>query len=121
MDQLNNYADTRLIQGCIYCGATAKTRDHVPSKCLLEVPYPTNLPVVGCCNSCNQSFSIDEEYFVCLIESVLCDSTDPKKIARPSVARKMENSPKLRKRIEDSRTTVDGLSGFIAEMDRIQD
>ena len=119
MDQLNNYSDSRLINGCIYCGAYADTRDHVPSKCLLEAPYPTNLPVVGCCYSCNQSFSIDEEYFVCLIESVRCDSTDPAKITRPSVARKMEKSSALRERIENSRTVVDGISGFIPEMERI--
>jgi len=120
MDQLNNYADSRLINGCIYCGAPADTRDHVPSKCLLEAPYPTNLPVVGCCDACNQSFSIDEEYFVCLIESALCGSTDPAKISRRSVARKMEQSISLRKRIEDSRRVVDGQSGFFVEIERVE-
>lgn len=120
MDQLNNYADSRLIRGCIYCGASADTRDHVPSKCLLEAPYPTNLPVVGCCDTCNQDFSIDEEYLVCLIESARCGSTDPANIARPSVARKMEKSSALRKRIEDSWIIVDGISGFVPEMERVQ-
>src|SRR5690242_16264078 len=98
MDQLNNLADNRLIHGCIYCGGLAETRDHVPSKCLLEQPYPTNLPVVGCCDSCNQNFSKDEQYFVCLLESVLCGSTDPGKIKRRSVVKIMENSPALRQR-----------------------
>jgi len=119
MDQLNNYADNRLIRGCIYCAGPADTRDHVPSKCLLEQPYPTNLPVVGCCESCNQDFSRDEQYFVCLLESVLCGSTDPEKIGRPSVARTMQNSPALRERIENSRTEVDGQIAFIPEMERI--
>lgn len=120
MDQLNNYADNRLIRGCIYCAGSADTRDHVPSKCLLEKPYPTNLPVVGCCEACNQSFSKDEQYFVCLIESALCGSTDPEKIGRPSVARIMEKSPALRKRIEASRTEVDGRVAFIPEHERIE-
>lgn len=60
MDQLNNFADSRLLNGCIYCGGSSETREHVPSKCLLDRPYPTNLNVVGCCESYNQSFSKDE-------------------------------------------------------------
>lgn len=119
MEQLNNYADNRLIYDCIYCGATSDTRDHVPSKCLLEKPFPDNLPVVGCCYSCNQNFSKDEQYFVCLIESVLCGSTDPEKIGRPSVARIMQNSPALRQRIENSKTEMNGQIAFVPEIDRI--
>ncbi len=120
MVQLNNYADSRLLNGCIYCGGRADTRDHVPSKCLLEHPYPTNLYVVGCCDSCNQSFSQDEEYFVCLIESVLCGSTDPEKIQRPSVANILRKSPALKKRIDDSRKEVDGLILYEPEIGRIR-
>jgi len=119
MDQLNNFTDNRLIRGCIYCVGSADTRDHVPSKCLLEQPYPANLPVVGCCDSCNQDFSKDEQYLVCLIESVLCGSTDPEKIARPSVARIMQNSPALRQRIENSKTEVDGQIAFVPEIERL--
>jgi hypothetical protein len=119
MEQLNNFADNRLIQGCAYCACSADTRDHVPSKCLLEQPYPANLPVVECCNSCNQDFSKDEQYLVCLIESVLCGSTDPEKIARPSVARIMQNLPALRQRIENSKTEVDGQIAFFPEIERL--
>lgn len=119
MKQLNNFADNRLINGCIYCGGISDTRDHVPSKCLLEQPFPDNLPVVGCCDSCNQNFSKDEQYFVCLIESVLCGSTNPEKIGRPSVARIMQNSPTLRQRIENSKTEVDGQIAFVPEIERI--
>lgn len=119
MEQLNNFADNRLIRGCIYCGGSAETRDHVPSKCLLEPPYPSNLPVVGCCYNCNQDFSKDEQYFVCLIESVLCGSTEPEKIRRLSVARMMQNSPALRQRIENSKTEVNGQIAFIPEIERI--
>ena len=100
MDQLRDYADSRLLNGCICCGGPAETREHVPSRCLLEQPYPDNLPVVGSCASCNQGFSKDEEYLVCLVESALCGSTDPDKIKRPSVARMLRNSPALRARLE---------------------
>lgn len=120
MDQLNPFADNRLIRGCIYCSNPADTRDHVPSKCLLEQPYPTNLPVVGCCDSCNQDFSKDEQYFACLIESVLCGSTDPEKIGRPSVARIMQDSPALRQRIENSKIEVDGQIAFVPEIERLK-
>lgn len=119
MDQLKTYSDNRLLDGCIYCGNPPDTRDHVPSKCLLEHPYPSNLPVVGCCSTCNHGFSKDEEYFVCLIESVLCGSTDPEKIRRPSVAKIMQNSPALRKRIEASRTETNGQIAFTPETERI--
>ncbi len=120
MKQLNNFADNRLIHGCVYCGDTPDTRDHVPSKCLLEPPFPDNLPVVDCCYSCNQNFSKDEQYFVCLIESVLCGSTDPEEIGRSSVARIMQNSPSLRQRIENSKTEVDGQIAFIPEIERLK-
>lgn len=119
MEQKNNYADNRLIRGCIYCGDVADTRDHVPSKCLLEKPYPENLPVVGCCYSCNQAFSKDEQYFVCLVESVLCGSTDPEKIQRASVAKVMQELPALRHRIERSKTEINGQVAFVPEMERV--
>lgn len=120
MDQLTDYADDRLVRGCIYCDGANETRDHVPSKCLLEPPYPPNLPVVGCCDDCNQDFSRDEQYFVCLIESVLCGSTDPEKMNRPSVARIMQSLPLLRQRIENSKIEVDGKIAFVPENERIQ-
>ena len=106
MDQLRDFADSRLLSGCIYCGGPAETRDHVPSRCLLERPYPENLPVVASCARCNQGFSKDEEYLVCLIESALCGSTDPDKIKRPTVANILRNSPTLRARIESAQIRV---------------
>lgn len=120
MQHLNNLADDRLIRGCVYCAGPAETRDHVPSKCLLERPFPSNLPVVGCCDSCNQDFSRDEQYFVCLIESVLCGSTDPKEFGRPSVAKIMQDSPALRQRIENSKTDLAGQIAFVPEMERVR-
>lgn len=120
MNQLNAFADNRLVHGCIYCAGPAETRDHVPSKCLLEQPYPSNLPVVGCCDSCNQNFSKDEQYLVCFIESVLSGSTDPDRIARPSVARIMQKSPALRQRIENSKVEVNGQVAFVPENERLK-
>ncbi|WP_194864409.1 hypothetical protein [Alloalcanivorax profundimaris] len=120
MDQKQNFADDRLIIGCIYCGGPPETRDHVPSRILLEPPYPDNLPVVDACLACNHGFSKDEQYFVCLLESVLTGSTDPEKIKRPSVAKAMQRSPALRSRIEAAKTMINNRSAFIPEGDRIK-
>jgi hypothetical protein len=119
MNQLKNLADDRLINGCIYCGGVAETRDHVPSRILLEPPYPENLPVVGCCEQCNQGFSKDEEYVVCLIEAVLAGSTNPDGIKRSGVARSLRRSPALQARIDAARREVDGRIEFAVETDRM--
>ena len=119
MDQLRDYADSRLLNGCIYCGGPAETREHVPSRCLLQRPYPDNLPVVGSCATCNQGFSEDEQYLVCLVESALCGSTDPDKIKRPSVARILRNAPALRAKLESARTETDGKVQFALERHRV--
>lgn len=119
MDQLRDYADSRLLNGCIYCGGPAETRDHVPSRCILERPYPANLPVVGSCAECNKGFSKDEQYFVCLVEAALCGSTDPNKIRRPSVARILQNTPALRARIDSAKTETDGRVQFAVERHRV--
>ena len=78
MDQLRDYADSRLIQDCIYCdGGHQETRDHVPSKAFLDSPFPDNLPVVPSCHACNHGFAVDEEYLSCLIECCLAGSANP--------------------------------------------
>lgn len=120
MDQLLELADDRLINNCIFCGAEADTRDHVPSRILLDSPYPENLPVVGACKICNQGFSKDEQYLVCFLESVLVGSTEPEKIQRPSVARAMKRAPALRARIESAKSEFNGQIIFNPEEDRIK-
>ncbi|MFM5135422.1 hypothetical protein [Aeromonas rivipollensis] len=120
MDQLLDLADDRLINGCIFCGGSSDTRDHVPSRILLDAPYPENLPVVGACKTCNQGFSKDEQYLVCLLESVFAGSTDPERIRRPSVARAMKRSPALKARIEAAKSSINGQTVFHPEGDRVK-
>ncbi|WP_445365671.1 hypothetical protein ACJJJB_02475 [Microbulbifer sp. ANSA001] len=120
MDQLLDLADERLINECIFCGARADTRDHVPSKILLDAPYPENLPVVGACKTCNQGFSKDEQYLVCLLESALAGSTDPEEISRPSVARAMKRAPALKARIDAAKSTSNGRTIFHPEHERVK-
>ncbi|MFZ1218113.1 MAG: hypothetical protein WAO00_02415 [Chthoniobacterales bacterium] len=120
MDQFRNFADGRLLEGCIYCGGAAETVDHVPSYSLLDPPYPENLPVVDACQACNQGFSKDEEYLVCLLEAAKAGSTDPEMIKRPSVARALRRSPALRARIEAAKRVFDDRIEFAVETDRVQ-
>lgn len=120
MDQLNDYADDRLIVGCIYCGGREETREHVPSRVFLDAPFPENLPVVGACTSCNNGFSSDEEYFACFIESVIAGSTEPEKIQRLNVANILRRAPALRARIDAAKSYVDGETRFLPEHDRVK-
>lgn len=120
MDQLKDLADGRLINGCIYCGGLEETRDHVPSRVLLDSPLPENLPVVWACLSCNNGFSLDEEYFACLIESVIAGSTDPDRIRRPGVADILRRTPSLRARIEAAKSSQNGQTQFGVESDRMR-
>jgi hypothetical protein len=108
MDQLRSFTDNRLINGCIYCGGPEETRDHVPSCVFLDHPLPENLPIVGACRSCNNGFSLDEEYVACLIESAVAGLTDPEIIRRPGVANILRRTPGLRARIEAAKCIVDG-------------
>lgn len=120
MEQYRHLADGRLVVGCTYCGAPENTRDHVPSRVLLDSPFPENLPVVGACLDCNNGFSQDEQYLACLIESVIAGSTDPSQFRRPSVAEAMRRIPALRARIENARHSDGDTTRFDVEWGRVE-
>lgn len=107
---------------CLFCGNIAETKDHIPSKNLLEKPYPDNLLTIPSCEKCNKSFSLDEEYFLNVLVEI---STNPtllaKKIIGGNVHRARERSKGLKKRIEDSLIQGDdGRFYFQSEEDRIK-
>lgn len=102
MDPRKLFVDERLKGVCCYCGNSPETRDHVPSRVFLDEPYPPNLPVVGACRVCNESFSQDEEYVACLIECVICGTTNPKSVKRNKIQRILSESPLLASRIQES-------------------
>jgi hypothetical protein len=120
VDQLKNFADERLIVGCIYCGGPEDTREHVPSRVFLDVPLPENLPVVVACRACNNGFSLDEEYLACLVESVIAGSADPERIRRPSVANILRRTPALCARLEAAKTCEHGQTQFAIEPERVK-
>jgi hypothetical protein len=57
----------RALLSCVYCGRPATTKDHVIPRCLLERPYPPNIPTVPSCRTCNEGYSADEEYFLAVM------------------------------------------------------
>lgn len=84
---------------CIYCGGDTLTRDHVPSRILLDEPFPSNLPVVPACDTCNNGFSKDEEYVACLIECALHGEVTPDVLRREKIRRILTEKPLLSSRL----------------------
>lgn len=104
MRQVVKYYDARQDDFCVYCGNSLKkfkTLDHVPSKILMDEPYPENLPKVNSCNNCNQSFSTNELYFSCIIEYLICQSTDIESFQRERIIKKLRQKPRIRSEIEN--------------------
>jgi hypothetical protein len=119
MDQLKSYAEERLLIGCIYCTGEPDSREHVPSRILLDEPYPENLPIVDACSGCNRGFSLDEEYTACLIECARTGSVDA--VQRPKIKRILQDSPALAERLRKARMQADsGEIIFQAENDRVR-
>lgn len=115
------FVDERLRGICAYCGAKPDTRDHCPSKVLLDKPYPANLPVVEACSSCNQSFSLDEQYVACFLECVMCGSTDPTCLRRENIQKILATTPRLAAQIQ-STLTIDETGGktWFPDMTRVR-
>ncbi|MGF6439138.1 hypothetical protein [Kosakonia sp. 1610] len=103
MDPKKLFIDDRMKGICAYCGGTPNSRDHVPSKVLLDEPYPKNLPVVESCTSCNQGFSAAEEYIACLIECVMHGTTIPNEKFRPKIFATLNARPSIASRIENGK------------------
>ncbi len=102
MIQRNKFSDARLDAMCVYCGDFPNTRDHVPSKVLLDEPFPENIHNVPCCYACNQGLSTDEEYFACIIECLIHGSVEIEKLSRPKIKRILSKKHHLHKKIIDA-------------------
>ena len=121
MDPRHLFMDKRLIGMCVYCGAQPETRDHVPSKVLLDKSYPLQLPVVRACENCNASFSLDEQYLACVIECVICGTVEAAGLQRPNIKHILSGNAALQFRIENSirRDQADNLL-WAPEIDRVR-
>lgn len=119
MQQLRCYGDARNKGFCVHCGGPSETVDHVPSKVLLDEPYPENLMAAPACRECNNGLSLDEEYLACLLECVIAGDTTPEKIHRAKIGRILQANSSLLARLQSAR--MDGEDGPIwsAESDRV--
>lgn len=110
MQQLPSYGDDRNKGWCVFCGGPKESRDHTPSRVFLDEPYPENLPVVPSCQTCNNSFSLDEEYLACLVECARTGSLDQARISRPKIARVLDRKGVLATRLASARhESADGI------------
>ena len=122
MDTRKLFFDDRLNGLCAYCGASADSRDHVPSRILLDEPYPDNLPVAESCTECNQGFSVSEEYFACLLECVIQGTTAPNDEFRAKIAATLSARPTIAARIEKGRRIgADGGLLWMPENDAVRE
>ncbi|HEY0153102.1 MAG TPA: hypothetical protein VGB92_13950 [Longimicrobium sp.] len=113
--------DSRWNEFCVFCAGTPDTRDHVPSKVLLDEPFPPDLPVVQSCKACNNSFSLDEEYLACFLECTIIGSVDPAALERQKVQRIMVKKPALATRIKASQKVDEaGRLVWEPELDRVR-
>lgn len=119
MQQIRCYGDYRNKGFCVHCGGPSQTLDHVPSKVLLDDPYPENLMAAPACRECNNGLSLDEEYLACLLECVIAGDTVPEKLHRTKIARILRDNSSLLARLQRART--DGAHGPIwtAENERV--
>ena len=119
MQQLRCYGDDRNKGFCVHCGGPSETVDHVPSKVLLDEPYPENLMAASACRKCNNDFSLDEEYLACLLECVISGSTAPEQLHRAKIARILRGNSSLLARLQRARTDDEKGSVWTVENDRV--
>ena len=106
---------------CVYCGAPATSRDHVPPRFLLEQPLPRDLLTVASCSGCNNSFSLDEQYLQVVIAQIGHVPHLMAKVEEGGVVdRALERDPGLDQRIVDSlEVRSDGRVRLVTEQARI--
>lgn len=119
MHQFTCYGDSRNKGYCIHCGGPDETDDHIPSKVLLDEPFPTNLMVCPSCLTCNNRLSQDEEYLACLLECVIAGDTSPSSIKRPKIARSVERSDGLRRKLASAMHNVEGRRIWSVDNERV--
>ena len=115
--------DKRHDDMCAHCGEgldTRHTRDHAPSRVLLDDPFPPDIPNVPSCRPCNESFSRDEEYLACIVECAIVGTTDPDRVSREKVARILRKNVDLATSLSQARTEKDGRVAFAMETHRVR-
>lgn len=103
------------LESCVYCGGNPETREHIPPKIFLDLPYPKSLPVVPACNRCNNAKSADEEYLACLLECIVSGTTDIAQLEREKIKKSLLHSQRLQSKIANAKR--DMPEGIIWDVD----
>lgn len=119
MAHRKKFSDQRLDDTCAYCGQSSESKDHVPSKALLDEPFPENLPVVPCCLKCNQDFSSHEEYIACAIECAICGTAQIAGLNREKIKNTFLKNQKLQQSFESSFILENQERFFKIDTDRL--
>ena len=119
--QRRGVAASRGRSACVYCNATATSRDHVPPRFLLEKPLPRDLLTVPSCRDCNRSFSLDEQYLQVVIAKIGHVPQLMAKVEKGGVVdRALGRAPGLDQRIVESLDVrSDGRVWLMPERERI--
>jgi hypothetical protein len=119
MAYLKSFSDSRLVAYCVFCNGPTESRDHCPSRVLLDEPDPEQLPAVPACGRCNAGFSLDEEYFACLVEAARTGGGE--KVSRPKIVRILQQRPALTQRLNRAKQISDtGDTIFSVERQRVR-
>jgi hypothetical protein len=122
------FSDKRFGEFCALCGIVGPdplrgilfTREHAVSKCLLDSPFPENLPIVSSCKDCNEDLSPDEEYVACAIEVARLGSAAHSPQMRTKVARTLRHTPALAARLDAAIVRDEtGATALRLETDRV--
>ena len=128
MRQIYDLSDDRCKGFCVHCGEGVgdnnNSSDHVPTRSLLNEPYPEFLPTLQVHTECNVQFALDEEYLAAFLASVLSGSTESDEERFQAAVRTLRHSPGLRLRIDRARRVQGRLWGdpeilWIPEIERV--
>lgn len=90
----------------------------MPSRCFLDAPLPNEPPVVPCCEECNKSFSLDEEYVSCIIDCMKDGTTDVPSIKRLKTRKTLTHSVALAEEIKSQCRDFGGVELWDYDKDR---
>lgn len=109
MEYIGPFVDFRHSLTCIHCGAPKDgrpfTRDHLPTKSLLNQPLPVDLPTLEICDPCNNQLSRDEEYLKVLLSCIFMGTCEPAELQDARVARALGRNGPLLAALRHARTT----------------
>ena len=135
MKQIYHFSDQLSSVDCIPCPeknhSGRYSRDHIPTKALLNPPYSENLMDVGMCRESNSGFAKDEEYFAAFLASAISGSIEPNPQQFPTASRIpgsqcpiaqsiciTVHNPTITSPIDVKKTTAWGESGFPGHISR---